>query len=204
LSIVKGPVTVCRVSPLTAIDAGDTTRQRILDVALELFSSHGFAATSTRELSERLGFTKAALYYHFHTKDELLQALVDPVMTELNGVLDRHGASGRPADAAGRRAVLVDYLAVISAHRRLIGVLVQDPSAAGRPAMEAGRQFYVRLADLLAAPDRPVQAEQTRVRFVLGGLHAAVLFADPGDDPGTVRATALAAGYAALGLPEPS
>lgn len=193
---------MCRVSPLTAVDPGETTRQRILDVALELFSSHGFAATSTRELSERLGFTKAALYYHFHTKDDLLQALVDPVMAELTGVLDRHGADGRPADAAARRAVLADYLAVISAHRRLIGVLVQDPSAAGRPAMEAGQRFYVRLADLLAAPDRPAQTEQTRVRFVLGGLHAAVLFAEPGDDQDTVRATALDAGYAALGLTE--
>jgi hypothetical protein len=39
------------------------------------------------------------------------------VITELTGVLDRHGASGRPADVAGRRAVLAHYLAVISAHR---------------------------------------------------------------------------------------
>ena len=39
----------------------DETRDRILEVTLQLIADHGFAATSTREISERLGFTKAAL-----------------------------------------------------------------------------------------------------------------------------------------------
>jgi hypothetical protein len=39
---------------------------------------------------------------------------------------------------------------------------------------------------------------RARIRFVLGGLHAAVLFAEPDEDPDVVRATALEAALAAL------
>ena len=46
---------------VTHAHAGDQTRARILDVALELIADRGFAATSTREIAERLGVTKAAL-----------------------------------------------------------------------------------------------------------------------------------------------
>jgi AcrR family transcriptional regulator len=52
-----------------------STRERILDVALDLFIEKGFDGTSLREISEKLGFTKAALYYHFASKDDILLAL---------------------------------------------------------------------------------------------------------------------------------
>lgn len=52
-----------------------STRERILDVALDLFTEKGFDRTSLREIAERLGVTKAALYYHFASKDDILMAL---------------------------------------------------------------------------------------------------------------------------------
>lgn len=55
--------------------ASGDTRERILDVALELFTEHGYDSTSLRQIAERLGLTKAALYYHFESKEDLLQAL---------------------------------------------------------------------------------------------------------------------------------
>ena len=56
-----------------------STRERILDAAADLFVEKGFAATSLREIAERVGVTKAALYYHFTSKDELLSALLQPL-----------------------------------------------------------------------------------------------------------------------------
>jgi AcrR family transcriptional regulator len=53
----------------------NSTRERILDVALDLFTEKGFDGTSLREIAERLGVTKAALYYHFASKDDILLAL---------------------------------------------------------------------------------------------------------------------------------
>ncbi len=58
--------------------AGDT-RQRILDVSRQLFTDQGYEATSLREIADQLGFTKAALYYHFTSKEQILLALVEPV-----------------------------------------------------------------------------------------------------------------------------
>lgn len=71
-------------SPSAGRDPGDattegdepqSTRDRILDAALDLFIEKGYEGTSLRELAERLGFTKAALYYHFASKDDILMAL---------------------------------------------------------------------------------------------------------------------------------
>jgi AcrR family transcriptional regulator len=52
-----------------------STREQILDVALDLFTTEGFEKTSLREIAERMGFSKAALYYHFASKDDILLAL---------------------------------------------------------------------------------------------------------------------------------
>src|ERR1700685_664601 len=52
-----------------------STRERILDIALELFAEQGYEKTSLRDIAERLGTTKAALYYHFERKQDILLEL---------------------------------------------------------------------------------------------------------------------------------
>jgi AcrR family transcriptional regulator len=54
---------------------GASTRDRILDVALDLFTDQGFDGTSMREIAERLNLSKPAIYYHFASKEEILMAL---------------------------------------------------------------------------------------------------------------------------------
>ncbi len=56
-------------------DDGRSTRERILDVALDLFIERGIDATSLREIAQELGITKAAIYYHFAGKDDIVMAL---------------------------------------------------------------------------------------------------------------------------------
>jgi len=51
------------------------TKQRILEVALDLFTEQGYDGTSLRQIAEQLGVTKAALYYHFESKEDILMAL---------------------------------------------------------------------------------------------------------------------------------
>jgi AcrR family transcriptional regulator len=55
--------------------SGASTRERILDVALDLFTDQGFDGTSMREIAERLDISKPAIYYHFASKEEILMAL---------------------------------------------------------------------------------------------------------------------------------
>jgi len=54
---------------------GASTRERILEVALDLFTDQGFDGTSMREIAERLHISKPAIYYHFASKEEILMAL---------------------------------------------------------------------------------------------------------------------------------
>ena len=63
-----------RPSPIdeTPRTDGDTTRQRILDAALELFAQRGFTATSVQDIVERAGLTKGAFYHHFDSKQAVL------------------------------------------------------------------------------------------------------------------------------------
>ena len=82
--------------------SGDT-RERILAVANELFTEQGYEGTSLREIADRLGFTKAALYYHFRSKDEILVALLEPgdeLLAEFLGRLEARRRRRR----VGRRA----------------------------------------------------------------------------------------------------
>jgi len=55
-------------------DEGDT-RERILDIAMDLFIEQGYDKTSLRQIADRLGFTQAAIYYHFAAKQDILIAL---------------------------------------------------------------------------------------------------------------------------------
>jgi AcrR family transcriptional regulator len=59
----------------SANHADASTREKILDVALDLFTDQGFDATSMREIAERLHISKPAIYYHFASKEEILMAL---------------------------------------------------------------------------------------------------------------------------------
>lgn len=182
------------------VTAGEDTRARILQVALELFAEQGFASTSTRELSERLGFTKAALYYYFRTKDDLLIALLQPVLDDLTALIT--DTPLRRAVAA-RRAVLAAYIDIVTAHLDLLRVLTQDPSVTRRPASAAYPSLFARTMQLLSGHENPDTVEQTRARAALGGVRAALLRGDPADDPAVVRAATLAAACGALGIPGP-
>ena len=56
---------------------GPQTRKQILDASLRLFSERGFARATVRDIAHEAGITDAAIYYHFQSKREVLEALVE-------------------------------------------------------------------------------------------------------------------------------
>ena len=62
--------------------AKGTTKQEILDAALELFSVQGYESTSISQLAEAVGIRKASLYSHFENKQAILDALIQTTMEE--------------------------------------------------------------------------------------------------------------------------
>jgi AcrR family transcriptional regulator len=73
------------------------TRERIQQVALDLFVEQGYEKTSLREIAERLEVTKAALYYHFRTKEDIVASLLDDLAASLDEVLAWAGGQEDPA-----------------------------------------------------------------------------------------------------------
>lgn len=74
---------------------GIATRELILDTAMEMFTAHGFKATSVRDIAAGAGMTHPGLLYHFPTKEALLMAVLQR-RDELEGEpVDFHRLDGR-------------------------------------------------------------------------------------------------------------
>ncbi|MBR0373291.1 MAG: TetR/AcrR family transcriptional regulator, partial [Mogibacterium sp.] len=56
------------------------TKERILAVALDMFSRNGYAGTNIRELTASLGLVKSGLYKHFKSKEEIWNSLLDKMI----------------------------------------------------------------------------------------------------------------------------
>ena len=105
----------------------------MLEAALDLFAAQGFDGTSLQEIADRLGVTKAAVYYHFRTKDELLLALVRPALDELIRLVEANGS--RESRHRGQGIGVAGYVDYLLRNRSLAGYLVRDAAAMSRPAV---------------------------------------------------------------------
>jgi len=80
------------------------TRDRILSTALELFNARGYRGTSMQKIADRLGLTKAALYYHFATKDDILNELLSPPLDRLDAAIATRRSTRPRAKRTSRRS----------------------------------------------------------------------------------------------------
>ncbi len=182
---------------MTAVAAPEATRERALGVALELFADKGFAATSTREVCERMGFSKAALWYHFKSKDELLAALLAPVHAGLSALV--HGST--PSDeVSARREAVAGYVRLVESHADLMRLVYDDPALRGHPAIGGARETLQRVLHRLAGTTTPDRAALARARAALGAVNAVLLRGDDHDVREQLHDIALDAGCGALGL----
>lgn len=164
---------------------GDT-RQTIRDVALELFSTKGYEQTSLREIAERVGLTKASLYYHYASKQDLLLSIVEPLIVGWRRIGD--DTEGLRHTRQSVRGVLGQCLDVMLANRAVARIFLQDPaglvaaaSAVWEDLLEQGR----RLNTWLAGPDAST-AQRLRAiaafEVISSALGASVYLGDVPDD----------------------
>jgi len=199
---------IAEVGWATASDAGpvgaktDTrsrsdTRARIQQVAVELFTEHGYEGTSLREIAERLQLTKAALYYHFRSKEDIVASLVEDYFGQIDALID--WARSQPKTAQARGEILRRYVRIVADGDRVFRMLHQNQATVSvmASAKSRGELFKERmhsLVEVLAAPDAPLP-DQVRAAMALGGISVGwMFFADRTDDRGELRdvVTALA------------
>lgn len=152
---------------------GDT-RETIREVALELFSTRGFDQTSLREIAERVGLTKASLYYHYPSKQALLTAIVAPLVEGWRSVAA--DAENRPHTPDTVRDVLDQILGVLLRNRSLAGIFLRDPAgvvAAAGTLWQDMLDMGTRLTTWLAGPT-PTMADRVRAIAAMEVLGAAL------------------------------
>ncbi|MEV1174448.1 helix-turn-helix domain-containing protein [Nonomuraea sp. NPDC049784] len=150
----------------------EDTRSRIQDVALRLFTEQGYEATSLREIAEELGVTKAALYYHFKTKDDIVASLVDSRLAELEELLAWF--KGQPKTPEARRELIERYAELLRGTRH-IGVhrfLERNQTAMrDHPTLIKTRERMMELTTEMSEPGA-TPVERISRSMALFSLHA--------------------------------
>jgi AcrR family transcriptional regulator len=170
----------------------EATRHLLVSVARELFTEHGYAATSIEDIIQRAGVARGALYHHFSGKDALFRAVYDAVQADaVSGVMAAALAVGEPWGAirAGLSAFLDACLE--PSFRRIVildsvSVLQQDVWEGGIEHNELPMLRTV-LTPLVATNALPGVAVEPLVHVTLGGLYGAALFIARSPDPNAAR-----------------
>lgn len=148
------------------------TRERIQAVALELFTEQGYEKTSLREIAERLEVTKAALYYHFKSKDEIVNSFVEDRLRRMDELIE--WAHTQPATLATRRALISRYAEAMFAGELPAVMRFFEQNQTVLKSLAAGQQLrerMMRLAnELCRGDDSP--AAQLRAALTLFAVHS--------------------------------
>ncbi|GAB1690488.1 TetR/AcrR family transcriptional regulator [Krasilnikovia sp. M28-CT-15] len=169
---------------------GDT-RAEIRRVALELFTERGYEATSLREIAERLGVTKAALYYHFHSKEDIVRSLFGDYLAALDDLVA--WATAQPPGPHLRTEVIDRMLQLSAEHGRQamqFALANQHVVRDLHPGKENAFERLRTLFDVLTGPDATVE-EALRIRVALLSINTTV-FAAQGLDATDEQVTAVA------------
>ncbi len=151
---------------------GATARDEILDAAAELFTTQGFASTSTRSIADAVGIRQSSLYHHFKTKDDILEDLLEGTVS--GGLEFARAVAALPADRHGREG---------PAGSRLHAVALYDGTQLCSARWNLGVLYHLpEVRTTRFAPFLSHRQELRRLYGELGGgLSATVTGPDGGD-----------------------
>lgn len=178
--------------PTADTDSGTGTprQEEVLDHALALVQEAGLAGLTVRKLAQRVGFSEAALYRHYPSKESLLVALMERVRGRLMEPI-REIARDRSRPPRERlTAILRQHVKLVLEVEGLPILLVAEAAASGNEALlEQMRQQIGEYLDLLESlieelPPRPGRPTSQELAMLLVGLPAVTaIFYRLGSDP---------------------
>jgi AcrR family transcriptional regulator len=176
------------------------TRTKILKAALELFGRRGYQRTSVREIADRVGLTKTAVLYHFTAKADILAALAEPLIDDLESAVI---AAPRPDPLETRWAVVEDLLEVYLAHRQSLRMILQDLAMFTQGLVFQRFVTAMTTANHLVAGPNPDLGERVRAAQVIAMLSdPVILLADAPTE--SLRREVLSGVRRLLGEPAPT
>jgi AcrR family transcriptional regulator len=153
--------------------------RRIARLALARFRMSGFVGTSIADLASALGVSKAAIYYHYRSKDALLHHLIDPLLDAIDACIQDYTTP--VASARTARQLLGAYLAVLLAYREVVPLVATDVAVLNHPSIGPRlRAQNHQLQSLLTAPNTSVAA-RLRAEAALGAIWRPLIAEPPLD-----------------------
>jgi AcrR family transcriptional regulator len=174
-------------------------QQRIVDTAVDLFADHGVAGTSLQMIADAIGVTKAAVYHQFKTKDEIVLAVAQAELANLEVAI---AAAEAEPDATRARGVLVTRMVDLAvARRRMESMLLSDPVIVRFFAEhEPYRRVMGRMYRVLAGSDPDARVAAAMLTAAIGGAVMHPIVAELDDD--TLRAQLVHLARRFLDLPD--
>lgn len=116
-------------------------RTQILEAAKSLFIQHGYHGLAMREISEAVGVSKAALYYHFKDKEELFLAILFTSLEDMETAIDQ--ITLKPVSCSEQIHLFVEFILQKPAEERAITRLAsQEMNQLSADARQAFGQIY--------------------------------------------------------------
>ena len=144
-------------------------RDILLAAALNSFTQRGYDATSVAELATATGMSKAAVSYHFRSKNDLLHAVADPLLDSLDALVDRHPTT--PHWPGGVRALLEDYLTTLTNHSQVAAWVDSDKAVLNHPQIGARLHHNTeRMCQAITGSTADGTAATARATAALGSL----------------------------------
>jgi AcrR family transcriptional regulator len=173
---------------------------RIVAAALDLFGRYGVSATSLQMIADTIGVTKAAVYHQYKTKEEIVIAVMDDDLRQLEAALDIAEAEEGPR---AREVLLTLVIDLAVQRRRIVSALQQDPVIIGLLAKhEPFLQLMDRLFAVLTGGDATASA-RVRGAMISAAIGGAVMHPLVVDlDDATLRSQMLQFTRALFELPE--
>lgn len=156
---------------------GRDTREQIQQIALSLFTTQGYEATSMREIADEASIRKASLYYHFKGKEDILRSLFEQRSNEADELIGWIEAQSRTPELA--KVAVLRWVDSFSADKlRGIRFLAVNPLIMRAFDSDSGDRIgerLTRLADVIAEllPD-PNPVKVLQLRMALLSINAAV------------------------------
>ncbi len=153
------------------------TRGRIQAVALDLFAEQGYDKTSLREIAERLGVTKAALYYHFKSKEDIVRSLFDDYARDVDELIA--WGSDQPPTAQTRRGLLDRYIDIVVERAGVFRFLETNKAAMQNLESDSAKEvFHARMRALISLIEEPGASlpERMRASLAFTAVHVGWLF----------------------------
>ncbi|WP_417821701.1 TetR/AcrR family transcriptional regulator [Terasakiella sp.] len=168
------------------------TKERIIEAADDLFYRNGFEHTSFHDIAAAVGLSRGNFYYHFKTKDDILDAVIDLRMVRTKSLLNQWQDEGQtPMERIGCFAhILIVNMAKIKLYGCPLGTLSNELAKLEHSHQSRAKQLFILFQDWLSQQFRALDCGEKSEEFalhILGRSQGAATLATVFQDEALIR-----------------